>query len=117
LPQRAVLLLESSSVNKHLVKAGSNFFDSRTLEVYGFDYAKLIRIYGPPVFEAIRELEKLAVDMPEVCITDYVIAHNLSPCIAKEIGGNKVLPEGGSVPAFFMQTTGEQHFQLKDVTA
>ena len=55
--------------------------------------------------------------MPEVCITDYVIAHNLSPCIAKEIGGNKVLPEGGSVPAFFMQTTGEQHFQLKDVTA
>ena len=65
-----------------------------------------IKIYGPPVFEAIRELEKLAVDMPEVCIMDYVIARDLSPCIAKEIGGTKVRPEGGSVPAFFMQTTG-----------
>ena len=33
-----------------------------------------IKIYGPPVLKAIKELEKIAVDMPEVCIMDTVIA-------------------------------------------
>jgi len=65
-----------------------------------------IKIYGPPIYEAIRELEKLAVDMPEVCIMDYAIAHDLSPRIADELGGTAVHPEGGSVPGFFMQRTG-----------
>jgi hypothetical protein len=33
-----------------------------------------IKIFGPPVLKAIRELEKIAVDMPEVCIMDTIIA-------------------------------------------
>ena len=33
-----------------------------------------IKIYGPPVLKAIRELEKIAVNMPEVCIMDTVMA-------------------------------------------
>ena len=33
-----------------------------------------IKIYGPPVLKTIKELEKIAVDMPEVCIMDTVIA-------------------------------------------
>ena len=33
-----------------------------------------IKIYGPPLLKAIRELEKIAVSMPEVCIMDTVIA-------------------------------------------
>lgn len=33
-----------------------------------------IKIYGPPVLKAIKALEKVAVDMPEVCIMDTVIA-------------------------------------------
>lgn len=33
-----------------------------------------IKIYGPPVLKAIRELEKIAVDLPEVCIMDTIIA-------------------------------------------
>jgi len=65
-----------------------------------------IKIYGPPVLEAIKELEKLAIDMPEVCIMDYVIAHDISPSIAKELDASKVSAEGGSVPGFFMQRTG-----------
>ncbi len=65
-----------------------------------------IKIYGPPILEAIRELEKLAVDMPQVCIMDYVIARDLSPQMAKELGGTTVQPSGGSVPGFFMQRTG-----------
>jgi hypothetical protein len=65
-----------------------------------------IKIYGPPILEAIKELEKLAVDMPEVCIMDYVIAHNLSPEISKDIGGTTIPTSGFSVPSFFMQQTG-----------
>jgi hypothetical protein len=33
-----------------------------------------VKIYGPPVLKAIKELEKIAVDMPEVCIMDTMIA-------------------------------------------
>ena len=65
-----------------------------------------IKIYGPPIFEAIKELEKLAVDMPEVCIMDYVIARDLSPQMTKELGGITVQPSGASVPGFFIERTG-----------
>jgi hypothetical protein len=34
-----------------------------------------VRIYGPPTLKAIRELEKLAVDMPELCIMDTILAN------------------------------------------
>ena len=33
-----------------------------------------IKIYGPPVNKALKALETIAVDMPEVCIMDTVIA-------------------------------------------
>ena len=65
-----------------------------------------IKIYGPPVLEAVRELEKLAIGMPEVCIMDYVIAHDISQSVAAELDVSKVSAEGGSVPGFFMQRTG-----------
>jgi hypothetical protein len=33
-----------------------------------------IKIYGPPVLKAIKALETVAVDFPEVCIMDTIIA-------------------------------------------
>lgn len=33
-----------------------------------------IKIYGPPVLKSIRALEKIAIDMPEVCIMNTVIS-------------------------------------------
>lgn len=33
-----------------------------------------IKLYGPPVYDAIKELEKIAIDMPEVCIMNPAIA-------------------------------------------
>ncbi len=32
-----------------------------------------VKIYGPPLMKAIKALEKVAVDMPEVCIMDMNI--------------------------------------------
>ena len=33
-----------------------------------------IKVFGPPTLKAIRELEKIAVDTPEVCIMDTIIS-------------------------------------------
>ena len=65
-----------------------------------------IKIFGPPILEAIRELEKLAVNMPDVCIMDYAIARDISPQMDKEIGGTARQTSGASVSGFFMQRTG-----------
>jgi hypothetical protein len=32
-----------------------------------------VKIYGPPLFKALKTLEKVAIDMPEVCIMDTYI--------------------------------------------
>ena len=65
-----------------------------------------IKIFGPPIFEAIRELEKIAVDIPEVCIMDSVIQNELSPKIARDVGGSTVETSDVSIPGFFMERTG-----------
>jgi len=36
-----------------------------------------IKIYGPPVLKAIQTLQALAIDTPEVCIMDTVIARDI----------------------------------------
>ena len=33
-----------------------------------------ITVYGPPLLKALKELEKVALDTPEVCIMDTIIA-------------------------------------------
>ena len=38
-----------------------------------------IKLYGPPVLKGIKELEKLAINMPEVCVMDTIIAASPVP--------------------------------------
>ena len=33
-----------------------------------------VKVYGPPLLKALKALEKVAVDLPEVCIMDHTIA-------------------------------------------
>ena len=63
-----------------------------------------IKIYGPPVLEGIVALEKIAIDMPEVCIMDYFIKTDISPRTARELGGRPL--QSQIVPGFFMNRTG-----------
>ncbi len=49
-----------------------------------------IKIYGPPILKAIKALEKIAVEMPEVCIMNTVISHEISPYIARDIGATPI---------------------------
>lgn len=65
-----------------------------------------IKIYGPPILDAIKELEKVAINMPEVCVMDYVIMKELSPRIARDVGGETVGTVDYAVSSFFMQRTG-----------
>ncbi len=65
-----------------------------------------IKIYGPPILEAIKELEKLAIDMPEVCVMDHFIQRDLSPKVAREIGGSAVKTFDDPIAGFFMERTG-----------
>lgn len=43
-----------------------------------------IKIYGPPVLKAIKALEKVAIDMPEVCIMDTIIMSDIHTLTAQE---------------------------------
>jgi hypothetical protein len=36
-----------------------------------------IKVYGPPVLKSLRALEVLAIDTPEVCIMDTIMAQEL----------------------------------------
>ena len=37
-----------------------------------------IKVYGPPVMKAIKALEKIAVDEPQVCIMDSLIVNDMA---------------------------------------
>ncbi len=47
-----------------------------------------IKIYGPPVVKAIRALETLAIEMPEVCIMDTIMVQGLPPSLARDVGAS-----------------------------
>ena len=48
-----------------------------------------VKIYGPPVYDAIKVLEKLAIEVPTVCIMDPLIQQ----LYADDVGGGS--PESG----------------------
>jgi len=45
-----------------------------------------IKLLGPPILEGIKALEKVAIDMPEVCMMHRAFVKGLSPHIARDIG-------------------------------
>jgi hypothetical protein len=45
-----------------------------------------IKIYGPPIIDAIKALEFISVDMPEICIMNVLVSGNISDHIAQDIG-------------------------------
>ncbi len=46
-----------------------------------------VKILGPPLYKALKELEKVAVGMPNVCIMNTPISLGLSNNLAKDIEG------------------------------
>ena len=54
-----------------------------------------IKIYGPPILKAIKALEKIAVEMPDVCIMNTVISHDIPDFLARDIGATQVRTRRG----------------------
>jgi hypothetical protein len=48
-----------------------------------------IKILGPPLLKSIKELEKIAVDMPQVCIMDTIITRQIPSYLAEDVGGRR----------------------------
>ena len=46
-----------------------------------------IKIIGPPILRAIKALEEIAVDMPEVCIMDTIITNEIPRALGRDLGG------------------------------
>jgi len=63
-----------------------------------------IKLYGPPVYDAIKALEKIAIDMPEVCIMDTMIASSIPSSglgTDDRMGGVTLVP--GGVYNYFLE--------------
>ena len=54
-----------------------------------------VKIYGPPILKAIKALERIAVEMPEVCIMNTVISHEIPDFLAGDIGATQVRTRRG----------------------
>jgi len=48
-----------------------------------------IELYGPPVLKAIKALEKISIEMPEVCIMDTFIEKKLDDFASKQTENSK----------------------------
>ena len=46
-----------------------------------------VKILGPPIFKALKELEKVSVNMPDVCIMSSPISLRLSNELARDLDG------------------------------
>jgi hypothetical protein len=74
-----------------------------------------IKIYGPPIVKAIKALEKVAVDMPEVCImhTDFAMGPPLGgEPLMNYFGGPGVISEErcGKIISKSRESLGEYDF-------
>jgi hypothetical protein len=45
-----------------------------------------IKVLGPPISDAIKELEKVSVEMPHVCIMDDAIIRDIPKSIGRDLG-------------------------------
>jgi len=46
-----------------------------------------VKIFGPPVAKAIKALERIAVNMPQVCIMDTFFVRDMPSNLAEDVGG------------------------------
>jgi len=58
-----------------------------------------IKLYGPPVYDAIKALEKMSIEMPEVCIMDTMIEATIPSSSYgpdDRMGGTPLIPGGAT---------------------
>ena len=63
-----------------------------------------VKVMGPPLLEAVRALERIAVDMPQVCVMDEAILLDFPRGLRRDIGEPFEYRE--AVSGFFTRRTG-----------
>jgi hypothetical protein len=63
-----------------------------------------IKVLEPPLLKAIKELEKISFDFPQVCIMDEAIMQNIPKSLARDLGG--IVEYTDQVMGFFYRRTG-----------
>jgi hypothetical protein len=63
-----------------------------------------VKVMGPPLLEAVRALERIAVDMPQVCVMDEAILLDVPRSVGRDIGEPFEYRE--AVSGFFTRRTG-----------
>jgi hypothetical protein len=63
-----------------------------------------LKILGPPLSKAIKELEKIAIEMPQVCIMDQEILRDIPRSLARDLG--EPVEYTDSVMGYFHRKTG-----------
>ena len=69
-----------------------------------------VKLYGPPVYDAVKALEKMAIDMPEVCIMDTMIEATIPSSSYgpdDRMGGTPLIPGGASGVYEYFRDLGE----------
>ena len=69
-----------------------------------------IKLYGPPVYDAVKALEKMSINMPEVCIMDTIIASTIPSSSYgpdDRMGGTPLIPGGTSGVYEYFRDLGE----------
>jgi len=51
-----------------------------------------VKIVGPPILKAIRELELIAIDMPEVTVIDTIIVQGMPESLSRDVGASTHQP-------------------------
>jgi hypothetical protein len=64
-----------------------------------------IKLFGPPIMKAITELEKIAIDMPQVCVMEAMISTEIPKNIAEDIGGHAER-WGNVASTYYLRNTG-----------
>ena len=65
-----------------------------------------IKIIGPPYLDAIKELEGIAIDMPQVCIMDTVISQQIPLYLARDLGGRVESTSRATAVGGYMRSQG-----------
>jgi hypothetical protein len=63
-----------------------------------------VKILGPPIIKAVKKLEKISINMPQVCIMDQFILNDIPRHLAKDLG--EPIEYSEVVMGYFSRRTG-----------
>jgi hypothetical protein len=92
------------------------FDNSLTVYIGRFEIMKsYIKIFGPPILKAIRALELIALDMPEVRILNTLIVRGMPASIARDVGASTVQTRGTGSLGLYPGGSVRRYFSSPDV--